>query len=190
MRPLFRHLERILGVGLAAPSDGGAKAGRQDMEPDPVDELLRHGKRRRLTHISLSEMRAFRARRRARMGRAPSVARLIELATRPSRTRGILAVALGLIIASNAGLSIPVVCLLGLSWGLVGGVALAAASIVVSALPLVDPLSLAAWETALLGILLIAGGSSKPSGSTDPEEPEKPEEPTDPEEGGGTPGEI
>ena len=93
------------------------------------------------------------------MGRAPSVARLIELATRPSRTRGILAVALGLIIASNAGLSIPVVCLLGLSWGLVGGVALAAASIVVSALPLVDPLSLAAWETALLGILLIAGGS-------------------------------
>ena len=37
---------------------------------------------------------------------------------------------------------------------------------------------------------LIAGGSSKPSGSTDPEEPEEPEEPTDPEEGGGTPGEI
>lgn len=37
----------------------------------------------------------------------------------------------------------------------------------------------------------IAGGSSKPSGSTtDPEEPEEPEEPTDPEEGGGTPGEI
>lgn len=121
-RPLLQKIERAFGIGSAAPRvERGNSISVSGLE-SACDSSDRKAKRRWSEYISLSEMRVFRRRRRRRH-RGISLARVSDFALRASPLRGAAAIALGVLIASNAGLSVPVVCLVLFSCGILFSIA-------------------------------------------------------------------